>query len=162
MYFTGQNLALGHADWASVIRAWNDEIKYFTYGSADNVFGEIGHFTQVLISYNGRKTLWQIYLHLIGFHHILCLMIKINLAYSPIIISRYSNNWYKILCLFGTLVSIIFVDQRSLEFVVQMGFVYLEGYLAYLHELHALLQIITDIFIFSIHLRLFKYTVFQF
>lgn len=57
MYFTGQNLALGHADWASVIRAWNDEIKYFTYGSADNVFGEIGHFTQVLISYNGRKTL---------------------------------------------------------------------------------------------------------
>lgn len=121
MYFTGQNLALGHADWASVIRAWNDEIKYFTYGSADNVFGEIGHFTQVLISYNGRKTLWQIYLHLIGFHHILCLMIKINLAYSPIIISRYSNNWYKILCLFGTLVSIIFVDQRSLEFVVQNG-----------------------------------------
>ena len=44
---SGQNLAIGYNNWSTVISAWFDEIEFFKYNSSSNVFGKIGHFTQV-------------------------------------------------------------------------------------------------------------------
>ena len=39
-------LAMGYADWQSVVRGWADEKKDFVYGSTQQN-GVVGHYTQV-------------------------------------------------------------------------------------------------------------------
>lgn len=46
----GQNLAYNHAGsmtWEAVVKLWNDEEKDFTYGTSNNKYMKVGHYTQV-------------------------------------------------------------------------------------------------------------------
>ncbi|XP_046581659.1 cysteine-rich venom protein kaouthin-2-like [Haliotis rubra] len=44
----GQNLATNPTSWKRAVDLWYEEEKDFTYGGPGNVFGNIGHYTQVV------------------------------------------------------------------------------------------------------------------
>ncbi|XP_059483033.1 cysteine-rich venom protein pseudechetoxin-like [Neocloeon triangulifer] len=46
----GQNIFISSAPmgWQAAVKAWYSEVSKFTFGSADNKFEEIGHYTQVV------------------------------------------------------------------------------------------------------------------
>ncbi|XP_048730027.2 cysteine-rich venom protein-like [Ostrea edulis] len=49
----GQNLAYNHAGsmtWEAVVKLWNDEEKDFTYGTSNNKYMKVGHYTQLVWS----------------------------------------------------------------------------------------------------------------
>ncbi|XP_055338449.1 peptidase inhibitor 15-A-like [Paramacrobiotus metropolitanus] len=44
----GQNIAWGYNSWTDAVKGWYDEVKDFTYCSANNVFSKVGHYTQLM------------------------------------------------------------------------------------------------------------------
>jgi len=46
----GQNIFIssGQTTWPVAIQAWHSEVSKFTFGSASNVFHEVGHYTQMV------------------------------------------------------------------------------------------------------------------
>ncbi|XP_060576531.1 venom allergen 5-like [Ruditapes philippinarum] len=43
----GQNIGKGYKTWEAAIKAWNDEVKDFTY-NGKNAFHKVGHYTQLV------------------------------------------------------------------------------------------------------------------